>query len=411
MAFLAAIVTFRRGYQDVMYHGPSFYNEAIFGTSIGLFYEFYIMFSLVFFLFLSLGVLLYLISARRVRSRRIFRLTSSLASIAVMIVLLEFSGFVVSGQGLDSHEVTDQSISYTEDLISRNWSLYVSGEFVYEESAVFDQFRRRTTYEDISASDDNIILFGCSYAYGSGLHTNSTLQSHLRRSTGSDVYNYAIRGGGAHHMLHLLEGGTTKRIREINGSVFSDIDRSADNIGIYYFTPSHVYSALGRPNWNIFTVINEPRYTMVDGDLLADRFFSPLNSTEFFKISNLATFMTGNYMKLWQNSIFLRTFASAHISRPLTSDEEQLFFLMINRSRNLFEEKFGGDFYVLISPLHRDTVLSENIRDLLDSQEIEVLTYDFAGEDRDRYMLQDGIHPNERYNEILADLLSESIQS
>ena len=51
----------------------------------------------------------------------------------------------------------------------------------------------------------SILVFGCSYAYGTNLKDNETISAKLSEATGLPVYNLGIQGGGIREILHMLQ--------------------------------------------------------------------------------------------------------------------------------------------------------------------------------------------------------------
>jgi hypothetical protein len=57
----------------------------------------------------------------------------------------------------------------------------------------------------INYKKNNITMFGCSYAYGSGVSNNETLLGNLSELTKRPVYNYGFPGEGIQHTLFKLD--------------------------------------------------------------------------------------------------------------------------------------------------------------------------------------------------------------
>jgi hypothetical protein len=91
--------------------------------------------------------------------------------------------------------------------------------------------RRTTENPNPDLSERHALFFGCSYTFGMGLPTESTLPSRFAEASKGRyrAYNYAVAGWGASQTYLILD----------DDSVFDDVT-PASGIAIYGFIPDHL---------------------------------------------------------------------------------------------------------------------------------------------------------------------------
>lgn len=100
----------------------------------------------------------------------------------------------------------------------------------YNESIIYDH--ENAYYRPVIIGKNpnkNILLFGCSFAYGYRLNDNETFSSQLSKLTNYSVYNRADVGRSAQQMLYQLESDN-----------FHKIIPKPDYV-IYMFIPEHIW--------------------------------------------------------------------------------------------------------------------------------------------------------------------------
>ena len=105
--------------------------------------------------------------------------------------------------GFNSYEIFSNYIYFLKRDISENnrFNNMIEPDSVGKEN-IEDKFRK---VENRTSDKQPIILFGCSFVYGSGLNDNETLSFELAAKTGRPVYNRAKNGWGVQHMLYQLK--------------------------------------------------------------------------------------------------------------------------------------------------------------------------------------------------------------
>ncbi len=86
--------------------------------------------------------------------------------------------------------------------------------------------------ENIESQKDSIVLFGCSFTWGTGLNDNETFSYQLGKLTNRPIFNRAMGGWGVQHMLYQL------RNKDFYKHIISENKKNPEYI-IYTFISSH----------------------------------------------------------------------------------------------------------------------------------------------------------------------------
>ncbi len=111
-----------------------------------------------------------------------------------------------------------------------------------------DFFRSNIANSDLNTLPP-IIIFGCSFAFGTFLNDNQTFTYKLTKLTKRNTYNKALEACGIQHMFYFLS----------NEKFYNDFSSNPPEYVIYVYIPSH----LQRLNSNIF-----PESLSLNGKLL-----------------------------------------------------------------------------------------------------------------------------------------------
>lgn len=90
-----------------------------------------------------------------------------------------------------------------------------------------EKFRPASLGTDLNKK--SILVFGCSYTYGTMLEPEQTISAKLSSSTKRSVYNFGIQAAGIQHMYFLIK----------NFKIFSQITTKPDYV-IYVYIPDHI---------------------------------------------------------------------------------------------------------------------------------------------------------------------------
>lgn len=167
------------------------------------------------------------------------------------------------------------------------YSLYRMNGLTYQSLANTDYFKPFLSFdnnfddflinhfrpvENEKSSENPIVIFGCSYAYGDNIGENKTFSHNLAKYTKSPVYNFAMGGFGVQHLFYLLNK------KEMQNRYFN--------------------------------VIKEPKYVFyvyvpVQNVRLYEHIFIPLLPTEYLNY-NIKTLKRVQYPEIFYRSFILK---------------------------------------------------------------------------------------------------------
>lgn len=117
-------------------------------------------------------------------------------SILLVLLLALFSFYIFHKE--TSGSSLSESYKYYKEFLNRD----ISEENRFNSIIDFPDYRR---VENPDSPKGSILIFGCSFAYGTGIEETETLSYKLGKLTGRPVYNRAYSGFGVQHMLYQLQ--------------------------------------------------------------------------------------------------------------------------------------------------------------------------------------------------------------
>jgi hypothetical protein len=232
---------------------------------------------------------------------------------------------------------------------SKNEKIIVAYEFST------DAFGRRISIPpEFSKSTAAILFFGDSFTFGAGLDDAETIPSQFNKIPSKYIaYNYGVNGTSPRELYTLL------KYRNLNSEVNHPI-----RIGVYTFIEDHFYRA--SPYFSgAFPKIELSKNELVESFEygLLEQFFQRLFSSRI--LNNLPI----NWQKWF-----------------ITEREFYKFCLLIQESKNMFQEKYPGSNFIILNFQVKDTdnTLTNKLKDcaleakipVIDSPSIENKTGD-----------------------------------
>ena len=321
----------------------------------------------------------------------------TISTFVIIILLMETFTYFLNSSNEDIIAVrsTNKTPAYKDECISgyapisqtiNDIMMLSNGSMVYNYTYTTDQHQRRVNPRKIN--NQHLILFGDSFTFGVGLKDSETFPYQLSRLSNYNILNYAHKGYGPNHMLAYLE-------EEDFGKDISNKEGSA----IYVFIEHHVRRAYGdMSTYSTYPLYGMPYYSVdKNGELRRDGCFATQNPVKIL------------VYKLMSKSNALKFFK---INFPIKNrDSVYLTFRIIEKSKQVYESKFNGTFYVLMHPLDKQDILKpdekEYLMDLLWQANIEVLQYPI--EDNGSCRIHLDSHPNAEYNAVLAKILAQGL--
>ena len=168
-----------------------------------------------------------------------------------------------------------------------------------------------------------VTFFGCSYTFGEGVNDNETLPYRFAEKSGDrfKVFNFGIHGYGPHQMLAILENELEKPA----------LGARRPHYAIYQTLPHHVSRCTGQSSWDQ----SGPKYVLdAQGEPIYTGPFENLYRSNFMKIMN----------RSYAGRLWLAT------TPPSTPADIDLYVGIVKKSADLFHQRYGGEFYVLLWP-------------------------------------------------------------
>ncbi|MCC6155825.1 MAG: hypothetical protein IT367_18805 [Candidatus Hydrogenedentes bacterium] len=269
-----------------------------------------------------------------------------------------------------------------------------NGELINSTTYTFDQFGRRVTPRpaDAPVPDHSMLVFGCSFAFGSCVEGDETVAARLAQGLPDRiVYNYAYGGYGTQHMLAILERN------DLNVEFEAPPD-----IALYFFIPAHIRRAYGSmiviTRWGEFF----PYYTL-------DAANRPARSGSFHTSDALRV----SLFHLLAHEQFMKHYK---IDLPFRIDDTQLehTVALIDAARRRFREISGSDrFYVVLWPKHpRDEISSTVIIPRLERAGIRYLDYtDIPEASAPGALTPYDLHPSASLHEAVAKRAAQELKT
>ncbi len=285
------------------------------------------------------------------------------------------------------YRIMDENLGFRgiPNLIQNVLKMYDNGSIIYNVTYSIDEFGRR---KNEHKEGPPLILFGGSFVFGAGLEDNETLNYYLTNFTKFDVYNYGLGGYGTHQMLTQLEQQNfTKEINKTGGKA------------IYIFIPDHIRRTIGDMYWSYRYQWKQPYYKLNKNN--------ELQRKGSFKTGRPIT--TKIYKTLRKSNII--KYYNINLP-PKRKTHTYLTYKIIEKSKEIYEEKFNGTFYVLIHPLITEKKESKELKKLLTENNINILEYNLPTKNYyEEYRISGDGHPNAKLNKKLAQKIAKTINT
>ena len=250
-------------------------------------------------------------------------------------------------------------------------------------------FFRKTIFDETAYKKKPILLYGCSFTFGSGLNDNQTLSFKLQKETNRIVYNKGLAGYGIQHMLYhvqyQLENLLNKKKLEEPEFV------------IYTFIDDHIFR-LYKPNDFFDKYAMFYKYDKKNTRLI------PISDFDFLFWSshilrNLYFINTDKTFKYNDGIILLDENKKNFLLKHFVETNKELKEICPNTNFVIFV--YNGDY--LIKQIEKD-LISNKIQIVYLS---ELTNIDFS---KDKYKISDGQHPSEAAWDIIVPLLANKLK-
>ncbi len=232
-----------------------------------------------------------------------------------------------------------------------------------------------------------VAFFGGSYTFGEGVNDHETLPYQFQEKSGKhfQAYNFGFHGYGPHQMLAMLENGLEQKAVATNRPKYA----------IYTAIPGQIKRSAGKALWDT----SGPRYRLNEnGEVVYAGAF------QNWFVSSIGTVLTRSHLLqlLW--------------SKPKSTHRDiQLFAAIIEKARDIFEERYGGTLYVLLwfrELNHEQDVITELRARQIPFVRVQEALPDFNAE-ISNYTIRfpHELHPNRHAYELVAKFLVDYFKS
>lgn len=153
--------------------------------------------------------------------------------IPLCLGIAEFWLFLNKAEMTRPHEILGYA---NTPLYNGRTKFVVDDKVVYDAHYKHDEFGNRITPNNNENSKNCIAIYGGSFAYGSAVDSDETLEYFLAKNLPEyKILNFGIGGAGAHTALARLEFQIDKRV----------LEKCEEFIAIYEAIPHHIYRAYG----------------------------------------------------------------------------------------------------------------------------------------------------------------------
>ena len=248
---------------------------------------------------------------------------------------------------------------------------------------------RRVVPNNNDTSGNNLVILGCSHAFGDGLNDHQTLAYFMNKHASQKyhIYNYAFSSYGTHQALAILEN------KIINNTEFLP----PNTVVIYSFIPSHFERAAGYKIWNV----HDPYYEIENNKLITKGSF---DQNRFFK----SNFLVKGTKKVWRNSQLYNS-----LFTPKVNHNDVIRVAEIIKQMNHLSSKNGIRFVVLLSQSNNEYDDEHLLYKELKKNNIEHYYATNIIKDLEKntphYIIVGDGHPNEKYNTLIAKFLTEKL--
>lgn len=197
-------------------------------------------------------------------------------NLIIFLILLSISEFAI----YQAHKHEIQAVTKMRSKMNKINGVYSSPIANYDiKIKKFSYERDKQLFrkpEGLNYKKRPIIIFGCSLAYGDGLHSNETISYKLSQLTKRPVYNRAYQGWGMQHVLYQLRRADFyKEVPDAEYIIYVMFDEHLQRLFKYQYPIPYNYILLRyklennhfkeihpllKPLWGLYTVNEIQRY-------------------------------------------------------------------------------------------------------------------------------------------------------
>lgn len=222
---------------------------------------------------------------------------------------------------------------------------------------------------------DDIVVSGCSFAFGDKLTNEQAVHSQLSKYTHRNVFNIALSGGSPRELLYILSND------KILNSLISDKTSVKDFIYIY------ISDSKSRLYRNVRPIVP---------------FYIATNGYKKLQYSNVPNYINHSFLLRYIN-IFL-------YNNGFLKNKNKLFNLYMNEINNKIKNNFkNAKFIILVYNYNKDDI--EMFKELETNGIKIIYLYRIVkvNIDDEKYKLDDNFHPNAKAWEVIVPALAKEL--
>lgn len=307
----------------------------------------------------------------------------------------EMQDAVLLGDAARGFRIPDKVLGYRPrpDVSGEAVKMWKDEE-LYRAIYSIDANRLRVTPPPRNPDAPAVLFFGCSYAYGEGVHDQETTP--YRVAVKSDyayhVFNFAFGGYGPHHMLAALESGI----------VDEAVGGTEPEIIVYQGVDFHADRSAGRSFWDQ----SGPWYVLDEQDVV--------RRMGSFEDKNRLTPIRNNIKALVEKSSIAVRLLPLKNSYKVTAEDIDLMVGIIEKSRDVSKVKYpNSDFHVIFWDEYSKhaPIIIQKLRDA--GVAVHVVS-EFAPEinrHSDIYRIPKDWHPTAKAHDLIAAFVVDQLLS
>lgn len=267
-------------------------------------------------------------------------------------------------------------------------SRYIDNELVSSYNHTTDEFGWRSIPKvDSSESKEAILFLGGSYTYGLGVKDEETSSYRLQENLDSEqnVFNFSVSGYGPHQILAILQNSLEVEV----------VGNHQSKWGVFQAIQDHIYRVKGEAWWDYFG----PKYELSEND-------------EVIYKGAFNNYYIARFKSLLAKSLLVR---NTILKRSKVTDRDiELMARIIKKSATIFEERYEGEFYVLMweekinERLLYDKIYKKLVELNLTVIEIADILPNYYPSSPDYYIKGDN-HPNPHSHSLISRYIEANI--
>lgn len=280
---------------------------------------------------------------------------------------------------------------------------YIKNEKIYDVHYNIDQNGLRVTPSSNNNSNQCLLFFCCSFAFGWGLNDNETLPYYLGDYTEHKykIFNFGVSGYGPHSMLSQLE----------HGLIDNKIKGCQNNTVIYEATPDHMHRIAGR----YYGHRHDPKYSLISNKLEYQGYFDD-NSRKFkFTLSTLKCLRKSQIYIYFHRYFYEKT---EKLNYQETKNNIELYSAILMKSQKILKERYNTKRFIILfwdkdywSQNYTQMMLEEFDKSALEYYTASGILPDYKLNYSKYYLKYNDGHPSRLANKISAKFLAKQLKS